>query len=74
MSAQIDNRMPIQMIHNVNLKTLIGLPALRLDSGISAKPCGAMPCSYQRQSTGFPSASQLRMGDLVAHQKSPLSK
>jgi hypothetical protein len=66
-------RMPIQMIHSVNLIELIGLPALRFGFGVSVKPCGARPCSYRRQRTGFPLAFHLRKGDLAVRQKSQLS-
>ena len=74
-TSPLAKRMPIQMIHNVNLIELIGPPALRFgfDFGVYVKPCGAKPCSCRRQRTGFPLAFQLRRGDLAVHQKSQLS-
>jgi hypothetical protein len=48
-TSPMAKRMPIQMIHSVNLIELIGLPALRFGFGVYVKPCGAIPCSYPRQ-------------------------
>ena len=72
-TSPLAKRMPIQMIHNVNLIELIGPPAIRFGFGVYVKPCGAKPCSYRRQRTVFPLAFQSRRGDPAVHQKSQLS-